>query len=205
MSALSKIKQAGFDVFLYGDGFKISPSSKLSQNQRAFLKSHKAEIISELQAEALRIEALQIPERTPETLITCGDCLNFKCHNSHEGGSGVCNVGVQSSGSCWWSETEHQCTEFDAKVEWIELPEPKPDALMVTCYTPAGDAIEIEASSPEHAGFLMRMNPRREASDGLKPVKEFLGAAVDKIDAMYRQNIENGVSLNKRHQSPIGF
>jgi hypothetical protein len=187
MTALSKIKQAGFDVFLHGDGFKIKPSSKLSQNQREFLKSHKAEIIGELLAEALR---------KPETFITCGDCLNFKPHNAHGSGSGSCNAGVQSSGSSWWSDSPHQCTEFDAKVEWQVLPEPKPDAIMVVCFTPNGVAIEVEARDEEHGEWLQLMNPRRECSNGLKPVKDFLASAVDKIDAMYGQNIEDGWTPN---------
>ncbi|MEI6069775.1 MAG: hypothetical protein WCP96_20755 [Methylococcaceae bacterium] len=50
MSALTKIKSAGFDVSLHGDSFKITPSSSLSMQQREFLKSHKAEILTELKA-----------------------------------------------------------------------------------------------------------------------------------------------------------
>ena len=50
MTALSKIREAGFSVDLNGDSFKITPSSKLTENQRDFLKSHKAEIIGELKS-----------------------------------------------------------------------------------------------------------------------------------------------------------
>jgi hypothetical protein len=53
MGALEKIRDAGFDVLLDGDAFEISPASKLTQQQRAFLKSHKAEIIDELLSEVL--------------------------------------------------------------------------------------------------------------------------------------------------------
>ena len=49
-------------------------------------------------------------------------------------------------------------TELQEQVEWLELPEPAPGALMVVCYTPARNAIEVEAKNPEHADFLMRMN-----------------------------------------------
>ncbi|MEI7996586.1 MAG: hypothetical protein WCH01_16950 [Methylococcaceae bacterium] len=59
------------------------------------------------------------------------------------------------------AESIHEYAAFNAAIEWIELPEPKPDAIMVTCYTPSGVAIEIEASSPEHAEWLKRMNPKR--------------------------------------------
>lgn len=47
-----------------------------------------------------------------------------------------------------------------ASVEWQELHEPKKGVLMVTCYTPAGNPIEVEANNPEHAAFLQRMNPK---------------------------------------------
>ena len=95
MSALSKIRNAGFDLALDGNSFKVTPASSLTTTQREFLKSHKTEIINELQAQ----------------------------------------------------------------VEWVELPDTTPGALMVTCYTPGGGAIEVQANSPEHAAFLRRMNP----------------------------------------------
>ena len=49
MSALSRIRKAGFDAFLYGGSFKVFPASKLTQSRREFLKAHKDEIIDELQ------------------------------------------------------------------------------------------------------------------------------------------------------------
>jgi hypothetical protein len=48
MSALSRIELAGFSVALAGDSLEITPASLLTQPQREFLKSHKAEIITEL-------------------------------------------------------------------------------------------------------------------------------------------------------------
>jgi len=48
MTTLAKIKQAGFSITLDGDALVISPASALTQNQREFLKQHKAEIINEL-------------------------------------------------------------------------------------------------------------------------------------------------------------
>jgi len=48
MSALSKIRKAGFEISLSGDGFAVMPASLLNDSQRAFLKRHKAEIIEEL-------------------------------------------------------------------------------------------------------------------------------------------------------------
>lgn len=48
MEALSRIKAKGFAVKLVGDNLEISPASALSQLQREFLTTHKAEIIAEL-------------------------------------------------------------------------------------------------------------------------------------------------------------
>jgi len=48
MSALTKIEAAGFRIYLDGDNLGISPAKDLTQSQREFLKSHKAEIITEL-------------------------------------------------------------------------------------------------------------------------------------------------------------
>ena len=47
--------------------------------------------------------------------------------------------------------------ELQQQVEWAE---PKHTVLMVTCWTPNGNPLEVEARSPEHAEFLQRMNPR---------------------------------------------
>jgi hypothetical protein len=94
--------------------------------------------------------------------INCGKCLIFKSHNDNGNGAGFCLAGVQSSGSCWWSDSLHQCAKFDAAVKWVELPDPKPDSLIVTCYTPNGDAIEVEARDQEHGEWLKRMNPKRK-------------------------------------------
>lgn len=96
MNALSKIEKAGFKVFLDGDNLGITPAHNLTLSQREFLKSHRAELITELQN----------------------------------------------------------------KVEWLELPDSKPNAVMVTCYTPNGNPIEVEARNEINAEFLQRMNPK---------------------------------------------
>jgi len=151
MTALSEIKRAGFVINLNGGDFVITPSKSLTDRQREFLKSHKAEIITELQAEALATH----PEK--QKPISCGKCLHFKCHNAHGKGAGRCLVGG-AYGS--WSETQHQCSKFDAAVEWVEMPDPKPNAIMVIVYTPNGNAMEIEARDEAHAVSLQQMNPK---------------------------------------------
>jgi len=89
--------------------------------------------------------------------ISCGKCLHFKSHNTHGKGSGRCLVGG-AYGS--WSETQHQCLKFDAVVEWVVMPAPSPNAIMVIVYTPNGNAIEIEARDGAHAVWLQQINPK---------------------------------------------
>ena len=96
-------------------------------------------------------------EVTKKSHVTCGQCLHFKCNNSHGAGAGSCLVGGAYGA---WSETQHQCSKFDAAVEWVEMPDPKPDAIMVIVYTPNGNAIEIEARDEAHAVWLQQMNPK---------------------------------------------
>jgi hypothetical protein len=73
MSALSKIMAAGFDVSMNDTGgLVIVPASKLTQSQREFLKTHKAELIEELTAENNTVEWRDYIEpdiRNPLTVI----------------------------------------------------------------------------------------------------------------------------------------
>ncbi|MEI8570804.1 hypothetical protein U737_17975 [Methylomonas sp. LW13] len=48
MSALTKIRKAGFVVNLSEGGVEIRPSSRLTEQQRNFIKTHREEILAEL-------------------------------------------------------------------------------------------------------------------------------------------------------------
>lgn len=83
MSALLKIRQSGFDLSVIGDNqLAVTPAQNLTDNQRDFLKQHKAEIISELQAERLG-KTEQLPK-----LVKCGNCSHWRGHHQHQRGSG---------------------------------------------------------------------------------------------------------------------
>ena len=45
MDVLQKIRDAGFSLWVDGDDLIVSPSSKLTDEQRAYLKMHKAAVI----------------------------------------------------------------------------------------------------------------------------------------------------------------
>ena len=69
MGALAKIERAGFRVYLDGDNLGISPAKDLTQQQREFLKLHKAEIITELSIYRKIINWLNsIGENDPEII-----------------------------------------------------------------------------------------------------------------------------------------
>jgi hypothetical protein len=93
-----------------------------------------------------------------EKAVTCGQCLHFKCNNSHGAGTGSCLAGG-AYGS--WSETKHHCGQYDSAIEGVVVLENKPSPIMVLVYTPAGGAFEIEARDPAHAAWLRQMNPEQ--------------------------------------------
>ena len=109
MSALSKIRNAGFSVSLAGYSLEVSPASALTQPQRAFLKTNKAEIIDQLRSDTFGLSAQNNQE---QPLITCRGCSHFHCHNEHGGGAGWCGAGVTPMGACHWSETAHDCNKY---------------------------------------------------------------------------------------------
>lgn len=78
MSALSRIVKAGFQVFMHGENLAVTPANNLTQSQREFLKSHKAQIITELSIlEKIKTWLVSIGEDDPniidDTIDRCKD------------------------------------------------------------------------------------------------------------------------------------
>ena len=94
-----------------------------------------------------------------ETFVKCYDCLFFKSHHKHGKGSGECNGGGKYGS---WAESLHQCEVFDARIEYFDYVIDE-TGLIVDCYTPNGALIKIQASSPGHAEWLKKMNPKRSS------------------------------------------
>jgi hypothetical protein len=103
------------------------------------------------------LESSKVAGPDNNTFVSCAKCLHFKSHHSHGKGAGCCLVGGAYGA---WSETQRHCTKFDAAVEWVVMPDPKPNAIMVIVYTPNGNAMEIEARDEAHAVWLQQMNPK---------------------------------------------
>ena len=55
-----------------------------------------------------KVLATQMPPRLP--MITCRTCSHFRSYYKH--GGGLCAVGMQPSGVCWWANTEHECLRY---------------------------------------------------------------------------------------------
>lgn len=54
MGLLANIRAAGFTVKSHPAGLEISPASKLTEQQRNFIKTHRDELIAELRIEQTR-------------------------------------------------------------------------------------------------------------------------------------------------------
>ncbi len=108
-------------------------------NYQPELKEISNDLVIENEAPKLaKLAKLATPANT-KTIVSCGKCLHFKCYNAHGQGAGRCLIGGDYG---QWSETQHQSDKFAAST--------------VTCYTPNGKAIEVEAIDPEHSLWLER-------------------------------------------------
>jgi hypothetical protein len=114
MGALLKIREAGFVVALVGDKLSVYPASLLTQDQREFLKAHKAEIINDL---ATNDDIPNAPAAEPNVnqSLTCKGCIHFESYHDHGGGAGTCKAEVMPYGACHWSDTVHQCEKFTGR------------------------------------------------------------------------------------------
>ena len=57
-----------------------------------------------------KVLATQMQPRLP--IIKCHTCSHFRSYYKHGGGAGLCAVGMQPSGVCWWADTEHECLRY---------------------------------------------------------------------------------------------
>lgn len=171
MGALLKIREAGFVVTLVGDKLSVHPASLLTQDQRKFLKAHKAEIINDL-ATNDNIPNAPAAEPNVNQSLTCKGCIHFESYHDHGGGAGTCKAGVMPFGACWWCDTVHSCDEYQSSVNSHADPEPVTDPLLVEVWTPSGTAMMIRADSSEYAdwlrNWLRKMNPKPK-NPALKP------------------------------------
>lgn len=58
------------------------------------------------------------------------------------------------------NENNSAVVSCGATVKWLEIPDPEPNELTVTCYTPNGKPIKVQANDEAHAAYLIRTNPK---------------------------------------------
>lgn len=125
MSALVKIRLAGFEVALDGDVLKIRPFSGLSEEQRSFLKEHKDDVLNELRQEQEPKPKVILP--IAGGVVCCGDCRHSRQIPDSDAVYGWrrCRLGVKDGGG--FARADRQCSQF----EHGQIQEQKTDLLAV--------------------------------------------------------------------------
>ena len=125
MSALVKIRLAGFEVALDGDVLKIRPFSGLSEEQRSFLKEHKDDVLKELRQEQEPKAKAILP--IAGGVVCCGDCRHSRQIPDSDAVYGwrSCGLGVADGGG--FARADRRCSQFEAGGEQ----EQKTDLLAV--------------------------------------------------------------------------
>ena len=106
MNAVSKIKQAGFDVAFDGGRLKVVGASKLTTEQRSFIATNKAELIAELQ---------QADSPTGVSVtgnVCCADCRHsvLPPDTDHRNGWRLCGLGIKDGGG--FGKAIRQCGSY---------------------------------------------------------------------------------------------
>lgn len=109
MAALTKIRQAGFDVALDGDRLKVVGASKLTKEQRMFLKQHKAAVIAELRQEQAKEQEAIPPNAGP---VCCGNCRHSLLLPDTDPTYGWrrCSIDVEDGGG--FARANRRCAKF---------------------------------------------------------------------------------------------
>jgi hypothetical protein len=189
MDALLKIQKAGFDVTLVDGFIEISPASRLTEQQLTFLKSHKAEIISELQKQQPIDDGKGNPGN-PE-------------NNTH--GELIENIREQIEERAAIMEYDGGLSRHDAEQEAVKAirvycyrTKEKPDSELVaimpnTSLAEAHESLSLRygdkllavyENTPNLAGILAK--PTQHATP--VHIKILLARAVDKIEILCEQN-----------------
>lgn len=111
MSAIEKMRLAGFEVALDGDRLKVVGNSNLTTEQRSFLKEHKADVLQELRQEQ---EPTQPAIQPTAGVVCCGDCLHSVLPPQTDAVYGwrSCGLGVADGGG--FARQDRRCGQFEA-------------------------------------------------------------------------------------------
>lgn len=116
---IGRIQDAGFTLAVVGGNLAVSPASRLSESQRAFIRQNKPAIIAALvgnPAEAVEDHS-EVSEARPSRIagrVRCCDCL----HQQPTGHTALvlCGAGRESPATCgsWWKFDPRSCDRFQA-------------------------------------------------------------------------------------------
>lgn len=125
MSAIEKMRLAGFEVVLEGDRLKVVGNSNLTTEQRSFLKEHKDDVLKELRQEQEPKPKAILP--IAGGVVCCGDCRHSRQIPDSDAVYGwrSCGLGVKDGGG--FARADRQCSQF----EHGQIQEQKTDLLAV--------------------------------------------------------------------------
>lgn len=110
MSAVAKMRRAGFAMAISEQGgLLIDPASKLTAEQRAFIKQNKVVLLAEL-----RQEPMQDVKPLPTAgAVCCGDCEHSVLPPQTDSVYGWrrCSLGVKDGGG--FARQDRRCGQFE--------------------------------------------------------------------------------------------
>jgi hypothetical protein len=121
MDALAKMVKAGFTVSADGDKLKVKPLSKLTEQQRAFLKEHRNELLKELRGDDQPAAANDA--KHTHIYVCCGDCRHSVLPPDTEAVCGWRMCGLDVEGGGGFGRADRRCTSF------VGNPAMEPEAL----------------------------------------------------------------------------
>lgn len=76
MNAVAKMRQAGFELAITKrGGLWVEPASRLTDEQRAYIRAHKVLLLAELRAELAPVAKAPAAAPRPE-IVCCADCAH---------------------------------------------------------------------------------------------------------------------------------
>ncbi len=80
MNAVAKMRQAGFELAITKrGGLWVEPASRLTDEQRAYIRAHKVLLLEELRAETTPpppVDSAIAPPVTKAGIVCCADCAH---------------------------------------------------------------------------------------------------------------------------------
>jgi hypothetical protein len=123
MSAVAKMRLAGFAMAISEQGgLLIDPASKLTAEQRAFIKQNKVVLLAELRQEQPMQDVKPLPAAGA---VCCGDCRHGQQIPDSDAVYGWrrCSLGVADGGG--FARADRRCSQFEAG----EIQSPEIDLL----------------------------------------------------------------------------